>query len=53
MAVAWPATCTYDSAGRPAWMAATLVDVPPTSTMTASSTRPVRRAPATDAAGPE
>ena len=53
MAVAWLATWTYDSAGRPRLMAATLVDVPPTSTMTPSSMRFDRSAPATDAAGPE
>ena len=34
-------------------IAATFDDVPPTSTMTASPTRSVRSAPATDAAGPE
>ena len=53
MAVAWLATWTYDSAGRPRLMAATLVDVPPTSTMTPSSMRFDRSAPATEAAGPE
>ena len=34
-------------------VAATLRDVPPTSTITPSPIRRVRRAPATDAAGPE
>src|SRR3954452_24829951 len=53
MAVAWRPTWTYDSAGRPAWIADTFDDVPPTSTITASPMRSDRSAPATDAAGPE
>src|SRR5215468_6372153 len=52
-AVAWLATFTYDSNGRPSRTAATLVDVPPTSRMTPSVTLAYRSAPATDAAGPE
>ena len=52
-AVACDATVTYDSSGRPSRIAATFVDVPPTSTITPSVIAPDRRAPATDAAGPE
>src|SRR5262249_58477533 len=52
-AVACDATVTYDISGRPSRTAATLVDVPPTSTMTPSVKPANRNAPATDAAGPE
>src|SRR4051812_106758 len=52
-AVAWEATRTYDSAGRPWRMAAMLVDVPPTSMTTASVMPVYLSAPATDADGPE
>ena len=52
-AVACDATVTYDNSGRPSRIAATLVEVPPTSTMTPSVIAADRSAPATDAAGPE